>query len=164
MARKRFDRAHRSEESKIGFTIVPIRTGFPEVDFDCEDDIPGGIVLAFSGEDVPAEADPQAGKAAEEERGRKAIDATRDLFNASIVTAQQERFWGMLGGKEGGMGVTQMMDVAFHLAGEYSADRPTGESSPSTSPPTASGLDSTDGVKVGGLTYSRSAAAALTTS
>src|SRR6478752_3634573 len=158
MARKRFERAHRAEASKIGFSIEPIRTGFPDVDFDCEDDIPGGIVLAFSGEDVPAE-----GEAEENVRGKEALAATKDLFNAAIVTDQRERFWAMMGGAEGGLGVSQMMDIAFHLAQEYSGDRPTGESSESTSQPTDSGLDSTGGVKVGGLTYSRSAAAALTT-
>ncbi len=158
MARKRFDRAHRTEESRIGFSIVPIRSGFPDVDFDCEDDIPGGVVMAFSGDDVPAE-----GEVEENQRGKEALAATKDLFNAAILTDQQDRFWAMLNGKEGGMGVSQLMDVAFYLAQQYSGDRPTGESSDGTSQPTDSGLDSTGGVKVGGLTYSRSAAAALTT-
>ena len=158
MARKRFERAVRAEASKIGFTIQPIRSGFPDVDFDCEDDIPGGIVLAFSGEDVPAE-----GEADEGERGAAALAATKDLFNTAVVANQQERFWAMMRGAEGGLGVSQLMDVAFYLAQEYSGDRPTGESSDGTSQPTDSGHGSTDGVKVGGLTYSRSAAAALTT-
>ena len=158
MAREKFKRAQRADSDKIGFEVEPIKRGYKDVAFDCEDDIPGGIVLAFAGEeDIPAQ-----GEEVPEGKGAAAIAATKDLFHAAIIDSQQEKFWAMMDGADGGIGVSTMMDIAYYLAGKYAADRPTGESSESQSLPTDSGPASTAGALPGAKTYSRSQPTALT--
>lgn len=132
--------------------MEPIKRGYKDVAFDCEDDIPGGIVLAFSGDDTV----PGPGEEVDESKGAAAIAATKDLFNAAIIDSQKEKFWAMMGGADGGIGVSTMMDIAYYLAGKYAANRPTGESSDKQSLPTDSGQDSTAGALPGARTYSRS--------
>lgn len=151
MARKRFERAHRDRDNKVEFTIGPLRDGFPDVDFDCNDDIDGGVVLAFAGETIPS-GDVQT----VQELGAKAMTAVTDLINAAIVPRQVSKFWSMMNGADGGIGVSQLMLVCEYLADAYTGERPTGESLDSTSPPTSSGQDSTAGVSPGVKTYSRS--------
>jgi hypothetical protein len=158
MARKVFKASRRAENDKIGFTIEPFKlkedgSTWPNVDFDCQDSISAGALMAFSGEDTPEGT-------SEQERGRQAIQSTKQIFNESILESQHKVFWEMVAGEHGGLDIDQMMQLAEYLAGEYGS-RPTGESSVSGQPATSSSTASTDGASPGVTIYSSSPRPAL---
>jgi hypothetical protein len=135
MGGKAFKRAANLEP--IWFTL-----GESQVRFDCEDDIPGGMILDFSGN--------VEGKDGAQDQ----LAAVKDFFNAAIIESQQSRFWEMLYDKKEKVGVSMLIELAQWLAGEYS-DRPTGQSSEDTPPRISTGVASTAGASAAASTYSR---------
>lgn len=114
--------------------------------FDCNDEIPGGLIFEFAGGD---DDDPVANTGA--------MRAAKDLFNEAIVADRLELFWDMAKNRNnppGVIGVSMMMEIAGLLAEEYSA-RPTGASSDAGSHKTKTGSPSTAGASAGESTYSR---------
>lgn len=154
MSGKTFRRAVRSADAKIWFKVDADDGSL--IHFNCNDSVPGGIVLAFAGETTPDEG------LSEEEvlkrQGTSSIAAVKNLFRHAIVKAQQDLFWSMVNGVEGAPGVidmAQLIAIGNELAGDYS-ERPTGDSSEPGQPRTSTGSPSTDGRSPAVVTYSRS--------
>lgn len=160
MAGKVFKQAQNVDPIWFEIEVKPGPDGKPRpnVRFDCEDDIPGGVMFAFSGEDEEPGSDG--------EPKLNMVAAAKSLFDSAVVEDQKELFWDMVYGRRrdlGVIGLTQMLGIAEYIAGSYAA-RPTGESSDDGSPRTPNGSPSRGGARQEVSTYSRSPHTELSTS
>jgi hypothetical protein len=152
MAHKSFKRAQ---------NLDPIEFDIPgpdgtEIHFDCEDEIPSGVIFAFT--------DVKDGTDGEGQDGGDVLSTVLDLFGAAIVESQVPQFMELVKTKEKGKGIppSMLMEIATWLGGEYTS-RPTGQSSgggPSAKP---NGSPSTGGALHAVTTYSKPEPVALTT-
>lgn len=143
MGHKAFKRA--ANLDPIWFTL-----GEEDTRFNCEDDIPGGMILDFAGVMEGDDADGNM------------LKAVKEFFAAAIVPEQLDQFWALVYDKNAKVGLSMLIELAQWLAGEYS-DRPTGQSSGDTPQKTSTGGDSTAGALHGVPTYSRPEPVAATT-
>lgn len=89
------------------------------------------------------------------ESGIKAISLIQELFEMAIVPEEYGDFLLLLEDPDIGIDINMYTEIASWLAEQYTAGRPTGESSASTQPASSRGTDSTDGASPVALTYSR---------
>jgi hypothetical protein len=150
MAHKAFKRAVNLDP--IWFTL-PDRDD-NDVRFDCADDMPAGVVLAFASGVTGDEA---------EKTSKGALDSVHELFDTAIVEDQHEQFWALINDKKGKVGIAMLIEVASWLTEEYTA-RPTGPSSGDGQPAKPSGPGSTGGALHAVTTYSKPEQPALTPS
>jgi len=145
MAHKSFKRAQ---------NLDPISFDVPGPDgevilFNCEDEIPTGVVLAFSEVMPPADDSTDTPKA-------DPFGAIQALFVAAIVDSQIEQFQDLIRTKEKHRGIplSMLMEIASDLAEQYTS-RPTGPSSGSGPLVKPNGSASTVGALQGVTTYSK---------
>lgn len=163
MAHKSFRRAQNLD--KIEFDL-PGPDG-TDIHFDCEDDIPSGLIFAFI---ASSSDEDEASQPADEERPEGKVkknddlDTVLELFEAAIVDSQVEQFMGMVRATKKGEGipVSMLMEIATWLGEQYSS-RPTGLSSDSGPSVKPSGQASTGGALHAVTTYSKPEPVALTT-
>jgi len=123
MAHQSFKRAQNLDP--IDFDVPG--AGDEVIHFDCEDEIPSGVVLAFT-DVVGGGGDPDDAEGA----GSNLIVAVEDLFKAAVVESQVEQILELIHSKDKTPGksipLSMLMDIAMWLAERYTA-RPTGQSS-----------------------------------
>jgi hypothetical protein len=152
MAHKSFKRAQNLD--KIEFDI-PGPNG-TEIHFDCEDEIPSGVIFAFT--DVKDTVDVDDTGSAD------VLGTVLALFEAAIVESQVAQFMELVRTTDKGKGipVSMLMEIATWLGGEYTS-RPTGQSSAGGQSVKPSGSGSTGGALHAVTTYSKPEPAALST-
>lgn len=152
MSHKSFKRA--VHKDKIEFDI-PGPDG-TEIHFDCEDEIPSGVVFAFT--DVKDMVD------IDDKDGGDALGSVLALFDAAIVESQAAQFMELVRttDKRKGIPMSMLMEIATWLGGEYTS-RPTGQSSDDGQSAKPSGSASTGGALHAVTTYSKPEPVALTT-
>lgn len=155
MSHKSFKRAQNLDP--ISFDL-PVGDGDDVVEFKCENEIPSGVIFAFT--ETKDSVDPDA-KASDES---DALASVLDLFRAAIIDGQVDQFMTLIRTKEKGQGIpaSMLMDIATWLGEQYSA-RPTGQSSAAGQSAKPSGPPSTDGVLHAVTTYSKPEPVALST-
>jgi hypothetical protein len=136
-----------------GVDHIPFELG-DEV-FHAVGEMAGGVILDFaaasSGGDPDAQLTPEEAAA----QGTKVLNAVTEFLRKAIVPEDWDR-WVEVTHRTGRGQVVSLpvlMSVATFLAEQYA--NPTGELSPSTSPPTRSGRASTGGRSREVTTYSR---------
>lgn len=154
MAHKSFKRAQNLDP--VYFEVPG--EGEQAIRFNCEDDIPGGVIFAFT--EVISSNDEDDGDDPKVVGG--VLQGVRDLFDAAIVPEQHAQFWALTKAKKHGISLSMMMDIAMWLAQEYSS-RPTGPTSAAGQSARQSGSGSTDGAYPTVTTYSKPALVAPTT-
>ena len=151
MAHKAFKRAQSLDP--ISFD-VPTADG--EITFKCEDEIPAGVVFAFTDAKKTSELDEGEADAESEADDEGALSTVLALFDAAIVDEQIEQFHELLRAKAKGkgIGISMLMDIATWLGEQYAA-RPTGPSSDSGQSAKPNGSVSTGGALHVVTTYTK---------
>jgi hypothetical protein len=117
--------------------------------FPCRDRLSAGKLMRFaemftSIQEVEGEEDTEMSA----KQASQAIPAVRDFFNAALSPHSRERFWTLIEDDDEGVPLDTLVEIAGWLAEVYAGDRPTGETSSSTSGETSPGDGS-------GVSYSR---------
>jgi hypothetical protein len=117
--------------------------------FACRDRLSAGKLMKFaemfsSVEEIEGTEDA----AMSAKQASNAIPAVRDFFNAALTPHARERFWALIEDDDEGVPLDTLVEIAGWLAEVYSGDRPTGETSSSTSGETSPAVGS-------GVSYSR---------
>jgi hypothetical protein len=115
--------------------------------FPCRDRLAAGKLMKFAEmfstiEDQADDAEMSASQAA------SAIPAVRDFFDSALQPQARPRFWALIEDDDEGVPLDTLVEIAGWLAEVYAGDRPTGETSSSTSGETSPGDGS-------GVSYSR---------
>jgi hypothetical protein len=146
MAGKAYQRATRKDP--IWFSVPDEND--EQVRFDCRPSVPGGLILDMGGLEISTGPDT-----------KKMVD---EFMAAALDEEQNEKFQRMARDPQCGIDMNMLIDIIVDLGEQYTTrENPTSEQSASTSPKTASGGNLTGGVSPEVLTYSRSAATALST-
>jgi|SRR3954469_15520972 len=117
--------------------------------FQCRDRLAAGRLMQFaemfsSIEEVEEGAEDQMSA----KQAASAIPAVRDFFNSALSPHARPRFWALIEDDDEGVPLDTLVEIAGWLAEVYAGDRPTGETSSSTSGETSPGDGS-------GVSYSR---------
>jgi hypothetical protein len=115
--------------------------------FHCRDRLAAGSLMRFA-ELFSAIEDESSGSEAKSGQAAQAIPAIRDFFDSALVPESRPRFWAMINDDDEGIPLETLVEIAGWLAEVYAGDRPTGETSSSTSGETSPGDGS-------GVSYSR---------
>lgn len=115
--------------------------------FPCRDRLSAGKLMKFaemfSGIEAESEDTEMTAKQASQ-----AIPAVKDFFDAALQPQARDRFWALIEDDDEGVPLDTLVEIAGWLAEVYAGDRPTGETSSSSS-----GETSPDGES--GVSYSR---------
>lgn len=117
--------------------------------FPCRDRLSAGKLMKFaemfSGVE---EAEGEQGAELSAKQASNAIPAVRDFFDAALQPQARPRFWALIEDDDEGIPLDTLVEIAGWLAEVYSGDRPTGETSSSTSEAPSTDVGS-------GVSYSR---------
>lgn len=124
--------------------------------FYCRSQIPAGLILRFGelttsteGEEIDAE------DLAKNLNGAIFLGFVHEFFNSALIKKDRDRFFDLLNDPDRPVDFPVLIETMNDLVSQYTADRPTGGSSSTSSSGTTNGPGSTAGVSPAALTFSR---------